>query len=149
MGTGGRRPIQWQGGHYLVVVDYYFRFPEVRKLSGLGSRQVITALQLIFACHRLPNELISDNGPQFSCSEFSRSASTYGIKHTTSSPRYPQGNGLVERCVQTIKALMKRAAYSKGDFSMKLLAYRSAPQETTGVSPAQLLMGWQLRTSLP
>ena len=56
---------EWQGGHYLVVVDYYSRFPEVRKLSGLGSRQVTAALQLIFACHGLPNELISDNGPQF------------------------------------------------------------------------------------
>ena len=39
--------------------------------------------------------------------------------------------------------------YSKGDFSMALLVYRSAPQETTGVSPVQLLMGRQLRTSLP
>ena len=94
-------------------------------------------------------ELITDNGPQFFCFEFARWAMTYDIKHTTSSPRYPQGNGLVERFVQTIKTLLKKAAHSGDDFSMALLAYRSTPQETTGVAPAQLLMGRQLRTSLP
>ena len=60
----------------------------------------------------------------------------------------PQRNRSVERCVQTIKALMKKATYFKGEFNMALSTYRSGPHETTGVSAAQLLMGRRLRTSL-
>ena len=127
----------------MEIVDYYSRFPEVRKLTGQSSRQVITALQHIFACHGLPIELITDNGPPFSCFEFARWAMTYDIKHIKSSPRYAQENGLVELCVQTIKTLLKKAAHSGDDFSMAFLADRSTPQETTGVAPAQLLMGRQ------
>ena len=28
---------EWQGEHFLLVVDYYSRFPEVRKLSSIRS----------------------------------------------------------------------------------------------------------------
>ena len=138
----------WQGVHYIVAVDYYSRFPEVRRLSGLSASSVIQALKSIFACHGIPCELVSDNGPQYSCAEFRRFASEYGFKHLTSSPRYPQGNGLVERCVQTVKNLLKKAHESGGDFYLALMAYRAAPKQTKGVSPAQLLMGRSLRTTL-
>ena len=51
--------------------------------------------------------------------------------------------------VQTVKGLLKEAQQSGGDFQLALLAYRTAPQETTGISPSQLLMGRHLRTTLP
>jgi hypothetical protein len=75
---------EWKGGHYLVTINYS-RFLEIKKLNGLGTKQVIAALQPMFACHGLPNDLVSDIGPQFPCSEFARWTSKYGIKHTTTS----------------------------------------------------------------
>eukprot|EP00118_Oscarella_pearsei_P022857 m.267737 g.267737 ORF g.267737 m.267737 type:complete len:251 (+) comp40519_c0_seq8:2857-3609(+) len=71
------------------------------------------------------------------------------MTYETSSPRYPQSNGLVERAVQTVKGMLKKAIHARQDFRLVLLAYRVTPHETTKVSPARLLMGRQLRTSLP
>ena len=81
---------------YLLVVDYYSRYPEVIKLTSTTSQSIITSLSSIFARHGIPEELISDNGPQYSSQDFEDFAKRYGFQHTTSSPHYPQGNGLAE-----------------------------------------------------
>ena len=139
----------WDSQHYLLTVDYYSRFPEIQRLPSLKSAAVIDSLKDVFSRNGIPNQLRSDNGPQFANAEFQQFASTYGFQHTTSSPRYPQSNGLVERMVQTIKNIIKKTTASKGDVNLALLAYRTTPHEATGVSPAQLLMGRKLRTTLP
>ncbi|XP_064390623.1 uncharacterized protein K02A2.6-like [Halichondria panicea] len=82
-----------KGQQYLVVVDYYSRYPECIKLSRTTSAHIITVLKAIFARHGIPETVRSDNGPQFSSHEFTQFAQTYGFKHTTSSPHYPQSNG--------------------------------------------------------
>ena len=48
-----------------------------------------------------------------------------------------------------MKALLKKAYYSGGDFQLALLAWRTDPQATTGISPAQLLTGRKLKTTFP
>ena len=52
--------------NYLLVVDYFSRFPEVVKLSSTTSSSVITALKAIFSRFSIPETLMSDNGPQYS-----------------------------------------------------------------------------------
>ena len=85
--------------HYLLVVDYFSRFPEVILLKSTTSTAVITALKSIFSRYGIPEEVRSDNGPQYSSMEFAKFASTYGFNHITSSPLYPQSNGQAERTV--------------------------------------------------
>ena len=47
------------------MVDYFSRWPEVRKLSSTTSKGVIEAFKSIFSGQGIPQTLISDNGPQF------------------------------------------------------------------------------------
>lgn len=72
-----------------------------------------------------------------------------GNSHVTSSPRHAQSNGQVERTVQTVKNLPKKAQDGNRDPYIDLLEYCSTPIEGIGHSPAQLLMGRRLKSKIP
>ena len=63
-----------KGATYLLVVDYYSRFPEVIQLKSTTSQSVIDALKAVFARYGIPETLVSDNGPQYSSTEFAEFA---------------------------------------------------------------------------
>ena len=96
---------EFQGEHYLLYVCYRSKFLEVTKMESLRSSVVVEELKRQFGVHGIPAEVVSDNGPQFSSSEFQEFAKEYGFKHVTSSPHYPKANGEAERAVQTVKNL--------------------------------------------
>uniref|UniRef100_A0A673AT44 Integrase catalytic domain-containing protein n=1 Tax=Sphaeramia orbicularis TaxID=375764 RepID=A0A673AT44_9TELE len=117
-------------------------------LSNMSAACVITHMKSIFARHGIPQIVYSDNGPCYSCREFQLFAQEYDFKHVTSSPLYPQSNVKAEKGVHIVKRLLKKARDSKADPYLALLSYRASPLEH-GKSPAELLMGRQLRTTLP
>ncbi|UYV79585.1 hypothetical protein LAZ67_17003172 [Cordylochernes scorpioides] len=130
---------------YLVVIDYYSRFPEVIQLDRLTASVVVRGCKSIFARHGIPETVVSDNGTQFGAArEFANFARQYGFTHVTSRPRFPQSNGMAEAGVKIAKMILKK----NQDPSLGLLEYRSTPLEN-GYSPAELLMGRKLRTTLP
>jgi len=132
---------------YLLVADYYSRFPEVKTLRSLDAKTVVNHCKTLFARHGIPEIVRSDNGPQFQKldkSEFAKFSKEYGFTHITSSPRYPQSNGFIEVMVKTEKNILKKSQ----DPNLGLLDYRSTPL-ANGYSPAELLMVRRLRTRLP
>ena len=135
---------EYNGVHYLLCVDYYSKWIEVAKLDNLTSN-IICHLKSQFARYGIPDELISDNVPQYASSAFTDFSKSYGFVHTTSSPHFPQANGEAERAVQTIKNLLKKAQ----DPYKALLNYRNTRLDGINLSPAQLLMGRRLKSSLP
>ena len=85
-----------KGVNYLVVVDYFSRFPEVKTLTTTTSEKIILSLKEVFSHHGIPETLVTDNGPQFTSQEFIDFAKSYGFNHTTSSPHFLQSNGKAE-----------------------------------------------------
>lgn len=130
--------------HYLIVVDYYSRFPEVIKLSTTTSQAVISALKPIFARYGIPETFYSENGPQYQSGEFKQFAKEYDFNRVTSSPHFPQSNGLAERTVQTVKKLLQDS-----DPCLALFNFRATPLPWCRLCPSQLLMGRPLRSNLP
>ena len=102
----------------------------------------------IFARHGIPTTVISDNVP-FNSECFKEFAKEWQFNLITSSPHFPQSNGLAEHNVQTIKSLLKKAKESHCDPELALLEFRNRPITGLDSSPAQLLMGWRLRSRLP
>ena len=73
---------------YLLVVDYYSRYVEVVALpKSTNSLTIIQALKTIFARHGIPDEVRSDNGPQYHSDEFAQFAKEWGFQHSTSNKR--------------------------------------------------------------
>lgn len=81
------------GRTYLIVVNCYSSFIEIDQLQSTTSQSVITHCKSPFACHGIPDVLITDNGPQLSSDAFRAFTHDYQIKHHTSSPHYSQSNG--------------------------------------------------------
>lgn len=134
----------FKGFTFLVIQDFYSRFPEVIKLDKTTSESIINEFKKVFARYGIPSVLRSDNGPQFNNLTFKQFATGYNFKHVTSSPTYAQSNGMAERAVQLVKKILAKSE----DPYLGLLAYRNTPL-TSGASPAQLLMGRRLRDNLP
>ena len=82
---------QLSGKKYLLVVDYYSKYIELALLEkGENSGRIIEKLKSIFSRHGIPDQVISDNDPQYASLEFKEFTKMYKFKHITSSPRYPQ-----------------------------------------------------------
>jgi len=135
------------GKDYLLVVDYFSKFPEYVHLKSKLADCVIQHLKDI-SRHGIPETLISDNKP-FSSFAMRQFAEEWGFEIIISSPRYPRSNGQVERFVQTVKQLMRKAVESNQDVAIALLQYRNALVAGCEYSPAQLLFNRSLRTRIP
>ena len=137
----------WCGSDYLLIVDYYSRFIELAKLSNTKSQTVITHSKAIFARHRIPSIVQSDNGPQYSATKYSKFSKDWGFIHVTTSPYHSQSNSLTETSVQIVKRLLNKARKDSTDPYLGLLECRNTPIDNIG-SLAQLSMSCQLRSSV-
>ena len=124
-------------------------------MSSTTTENTVSELPLIFAQHGLPEEVVLDNGPQFTSIEFAVFMTKNGIKHTLVPPYHPQSNGATERSVRVVKeALVKQVLEGNRARPMEhrladfLQRYRTTPHSTTGATPAELLMKSRLRTRL-
>ena len=140
---------EFNGHKYLILGDYYSKFPFVRSLNSETSNAIITQLKSIFSEHGIPRELYTDNGPCYASKEFQSFAAKWGFRHLTSSPHFPQSNGFIERLVRTVKSVLKKCQATRQDPQLAFLFLRSTPVDNHLPSPAEILYERPIRSTLP
>ena len=133
---------------FLVVVDYFSKYLIVRKIPSSTSSAVIKELGMIFSEFGKPQIFRSDNGPCYSSQEFKFFMQNWLVEHRTSSPHYPQSNGLAESMVKVSKNLIEKAVRQDLPWNRLLLDYRCTPISSEIPSPAEILFGRKLRSSI-
>ena len=122
-------------------------------MSSTTSLKTIEALCSLFSCYGIPEELVSDSGPQLAAEEFTNLMRQNGIKFTRVPLYHPASNGAAELSVQMAKvALTKQVLDGKASTLLLehllanfLILNRSTPHTLTRKSPAELFLGRQIR----
>ena len=111
--------------HYQRVLVCKINQNKVSIKHEVVSRQYATKLKHFFAAQRLPEWIISDNGPQFTASESKEFCNSCGIAHSTIASYHLRSNGEVERLVETFKNSTDKANPSSDEqlqnYMIKLL----------------------------
>ena len=140
---------EFQRRTLVVLVDYHSNFIEVECITKLTTSGVSKVLMTMFSRYGIPEQVTSNNGPQFSSAEFRSFATQWRFEHITASPRYPQSNGKVENAVKTVKLLFSKCKDSGQSEYKARLDWRNTPSEGIGFSPAQRFLGRRCRAFLP
>ncbi|KAM4549940.1 uncharacterized protein V3H82_019144 [Fundulus diaphanus] len=147
--------VRSSGGYQyiLVISDYATRFPEAFPLRTVTAPAVLRCLVQLFSRVGVPDEIVTDQGTNFSSRLMQLFHRQLGISAIKTTPYHPQTDGLVERFNQTLKKMLQKFVDDTGRdwdqwLPFVLFAYREVPQASTGFSPFELLYGWDVQGPL-
>ena len=138
-----------RGKCYILICDYFSKFPYMFSCkTSWGSLK--DHLIDLFSNEGYPKEIISDNGSPFNSQEFADYLSSHGVRHSTSSPHYPQSNGFIEHQIQTVKNLLYKAVDAGTRSFQEVLSELRSTKIGNGLpSPEEILHGRSLITDEP
>lgn len=150
----GPLPRTPSGNAYLLVfVDYFSKWVEVCAVREATAKVAAGKfVSEVLARHGAPTYLISDRGTPFVSELFENITSTLGSVHRLTTAYHPQTNAKV-RVNRTLKMAIcayvgdKHTSWDKF-LSQICFALRTAPHESTGLSPSMMLYGREMETPL-
>ena len=148
----GPLPTTEGGNKYiLIIADYFTKWVEAFPLPNQEARTVADKLVNEVVCRfGIPLIIHTDQGRNFESALFAEICQLLDIKKTRTTPYHPQSDGMVERFNRTLEMqLSKFADYNQKDWDVHipflLMAYRSAVHDTSGCTPAKLMLGRDLK----
>jgi hypothetical protein len=103
----------------------------------------------------VPEELASDGGPPFNSHDHKQFLKSWGVELRISSAYFPQSNGRAEAAVKSAKRILLgninpvTGALDTDAAARALMTHRNTPTQESGISPAIMLFGRNLRDHLP
>ncbi|KAL0199895.1 hypothetical protein M9458_003082, partial [Cirrhinus mrigala] len=134
----------------LVIVDRFSKFCRLIPLQGLPTAWNTAKLLFdqVFRSYGLPEDIVSDRGPQFISRVWKAFFRLLGVTVSLSSGYHPQTNGQTERKIQEVGRFLRTFCTSHQDTWNQFLgwaeyAQNSLRQATTGLTPFQCILGFQ------
>lgn len=149
----GPFPLSKKQNAYLLVVDYYTKWVEMFPLRNSKTQKIVKILkEEIFTRWGVPKYIITDRGAQFTSNLLSELCKTWGSIQKLTTSYHPQTN-LTERINRTLKTMIASYVGQHHQLWDQWLpefrfAINTAYQETTGKTPAELMLGRQLHGPL-
>ena len=94
---------------------------EAIPLKRVDTKMTCQALMQVFACFGVPEVILTDNGGNFTAAVTEELLKHLQCSHITSSPYYPQSNGMVERANGIIEKVLDKIAAGKSKTRWKEL----------------------------
>ena len=148
----GPLPVTKEGNRYILVfMDYFTKWVEAfavpDQTATTTTKVLLNQIVSRFGC---PYLLHSDQGRNYESTVFAELCKLLHFRKTRTTPRNPKSNGMVERFNRTLIRLIRCYLINEDDewdVHLKCLtaAYRSTPQESTGLTPNMLLFGREVR----
>ena len=69
------------GKSYLLILDAHSKWPQIIKMNTTTSERIIAILKRLFAQFGLPEQVVSDNGPQFTFEDLELLMQSNSFKH--------------------------------------------------------------------
>ena len=138
-----------QGKQYVIsCLDAFSRFtilvPVPGHTASAAARVLFTHVIAVFG---VPSRILSDQGPEFTGKVWDELQEFLGCTLIRTSPYHPQGNGAVERCHRTVNNIVRAIIHSTSPslwpeaIPCAQLALNSAPSDTHGYSPFEIVFG--------
>jgi len=93
----------------LVTTCHYNDWVEINILPNTLTVTEVELAKAHFARFGIPDRLVTDNGPQFTSTEYKQFLDENGFEHVTSSPYWSQGNGKAEAAAKIVKTMNQKA----------------------------------------
>jgi transposase InsO family protein len=136
--------------HIFVAVDKFTKWIEVKPAASITVTKVGEFIKEVMYKFSIPNNIIMDNGTQFTAREFKDFCADSGIKVNHASVSHPQSNGQVECSNGMILQGLKPRIFDRlkpyvekwvKELPSVLWALRTTPSRATGHTPFSLVYG--------
>jgi len=143
------------GNKYIITgIDAFSRFGFARACKMPTADDIIAVLsdEVIYR-HGPPENLVTDNGTQFTALRFKAFLAGLGIKHATTCEYHPQANGMDERYNGTLVKIIKNCVGTNKRtwdkvLATSVLAYNLTSNDSTQASPYTVVYGRWPRSPL-
>lgn len=150
----------FKGKTFLILVDAYSRWMEIKHMTRTTAEHVIEELKQIFSLFGWCNTIVADNGPPFQSYKVKNFFESKKINYLNSPETHSQSNGLAERAVQTAKWVLYKVCLNanslpqiKEKVNEFLFHYRNMQTTEEEIIPSHRIFGyhprWELTQCLP